>query len=69
MLTEVDTGPPTSTTIEGISEGIGPFSKIKKSREYAGYGINSTPARHFSGRLWMLMGVYECEETSCIFSL
>ena len=45
MATEVDTGPPTATTIEGISEGIDPFYKIKKSRASAGYIVNPTPAR------------------------
>lgn len=45
MLTEVDTGLPAATTIEGISEGTGPFSKIKKSIVSAGYSVNSTPAR------------------------
>jgi len=45
MGTEVDTGLPTATTIEGISEGIVPFLKIKKSRESAGYSANSASAR------------------------
>ena len=59
MLTEVDTGPSAATIIEGISEGIVSFLKIKKSSEFADYRLNSTPARHFSGPLWMLMDVYE----------